>query len=171
MLSTPELLSGFNSSIELWTGYLNAYTLQQLQQRPAPGSWSLGQVYRHLINDTMFYIEQMETAPATNEHVTAQMTPAAAAIFAVNAFPDRQLENPFNDIHLPQPTSREQLFQQLAAIKEKVNLLFANAGHKGGKTLHPGFQYFSAAEWLQFADMHLRHHLRQKERIDAMLLS
>jgi hypothetical protein len=33
-----------------------------------------------------------------------------------------------------------------------------------GKIKHPGFDYFSASEWLQFAEMHMRHHLKQKER-------
>ena len=27
-----------------------------------------------------------------------------------------------------------------------------------GKTKHPGLNYFTAKEWLQFAEMHLRHH-------------
>ncbi|MBO9593789.1 MAG: DinB family protein [Niabella sp.] len=169
MLSIAALLSGFSRSIELWTGYLETYTLQQLQQQPAPGSWSLGQVYKHLISDTEFYIAQMKTALATDKHSNEKMTPAAAAMFAANSFPDQQLENPFNDIDLPQPTNKELLLQQLTAINETVHQLFCNAGRKGGKTRHPGFQYFSAAEWLQFADMHLRHHLRQKERIDAMI--
>lgn len=169
MLSIPELLSGFDKSIELWSGYLSVYTLQQLQQRPAPESWSLGQVYKHLISDTEFYVEQMKAALATDKHCDEKMTPAAAAMFAANSFPNQRLENPFNDMNLPQPTNKQQLLQQLITIKEEVNQLFRNAGHRGGKTLHPGFQYFSAAEWLQFADMHLRHHLRQKERIDAVI--
>jgi hypothetical protein len=38
-----------------------------------------------------------------------------------------------------------------------------------GKTKHPGLGYFSAKEWLQFANMHFRHHLRQKKRIDVFL--
>ena len=38
-----------------------------------------------------------------------------------------------------------------------------------GKTKHPGLGYFSAEEWLQFAEMHFRHHLRQKKRIDEFL--
>jgi hypothetical protein len=36
------------------------------------------------------------------------------------------------------------------------------------KNKHPGLDYFNANEWLQFAEMHLRHHLRQKKRIDNL---
>jgi hypothetical protein len=38
-----------------------------------------------------------------------------------------------------------------------------------GKSRHPGLGYFNAGEWLRFIEMHMRHHLRQKERIDAFL--
>jgi hypothetical protein len=38
-----------------------------------------------------------------------------------------------------------------------------------GKTKYPGLNYFTAKEWLQFAGIHLRHHLKQKKRIDDFL--
>ena len=38
-----------------------------------------------------------------------------------------------------------------------------------GKTKHPGLNYFNANEWLQFAEMHFRHHLRQNNRIKTFL--
>jgi hypothetical protein len=31
--------------------------------------------------------------------------------------------------------------------------------------------FFNAPEWLQFAEMHMRHHFRQKMRIDDRLFS
>ncbi|MEJ7682627.1 MAG: hypothetical protein WKG06_33175 [Segetibacter sp.] len=33
-----------------------------------------------------------------------------------------------------------------------------------GKTKHPGLGYFNANEWLQFAEMHFRHHFKTKEK-------
>ena len=44
----------------------------------------------------------------------------------------------------------------------------ANSKSKG-KTKHPGLNYFNANEWLQFAEMHLRHHLKQEKRIEEFL--
>jgi hypothetical protein len=38
-----------------------------------------------------------------------------------------------------------------------------------GKTRHPGLLFFSALEWLRFTEMHMRHHFRQKKRIDHKL--
>ena len=88
-----------------------------------------------------------------------------------NDFPDEMLEGPRN-AYMPQPESKEQLMTDLLNLKTKMNnaatLISESPFH--GKTRHPGIlNYFSANEWLQFADMHLRHHLRQKKRIDDFL--
>ena len=38
-----------------------------------------------------------------------------------------------------------------------------------GKSQHPGIQSLNPPEWLRYAEMHMRHHLKQKSRIDAFL--
>lgn len=50
----------------------------------------------------------------------------------------------------------------------KVEILISKSSFKG-KTKHPGLGYFNASEWLRFAEMHFRHHLKQKKRIDDFL--
>ena len=64
------------------------------------------------------------------------------------------------------------IFRNNGFIRKEVNELFASSEVAGatGKTRHPGLLYFNAVEWLQFAEMHLRHHFRQKKRIDEQLL-
>jgi hypothetical protein len=59
----------------------------------------------------------------------------------------------------------------LLQVKDEINNLtiLISTNWRWGKTKHPGFGYFSAHECLQFADMHFRHHLRQKKRIDDLL--
>ncbi|UYQ95705.1 DinB family protein [Chitinophaga horti] len=59
-------LQQFCHTIDRWTGFLPGYSLEQLCQRPHPGSWSSGQVYLHLIQDTRFFVEQMEAALAAS---------------------------------------------------------------------------------------------------------
>ena len=72
---------------------------------------------------------------------------------------------------MPQPQSNEILLQLFINLKKDMNeaaTQIDNSKSKG-KTKHPGFNYFNATEWLQFAEMHLRHHLKQKERIEEFL--
>ncbi|SDL74188.1 DinB family protein [Siphonobacter aquaeclarae] len=173
-MKTPieALRQQFNETIGQWIGFLDHYTLAQLQYRPSEEAWSLGQVYVHLIEDTEYFVEQIITAMGSGtEHATEPMHPEAKRFFAANAFPDLKIENPYNRLDLPQPASTEELRVRLVRIRDRVNGLTEEPAFSTsvGKTAHPGLRYFSAQEWLQFAEMHLRHHLRQKDRISGML--
>jgi DinB superfamily len=166
-------LQQFDQTIQQWIDHLDDYTMELLCRPPQPGSWSLGQAYIHIINATVWYVGQMKDALASGEDGDKDMHPDARAMFARNAFPDRLIEGPDTHTPIPQPQSKETLAQQLAVIKSEVDGLFRNfdPAAPGGKTRHPGLLYFNALEWLQFSEMHMRHHLRQKKRIDAVLFA
>jgi len=166
------LLIQFNHTTQHWIDQLEHYSIDMLLQRPQADGWSLGQVYVHIIEDTNFYLEQMKAALASkNRYAERSMRSRARIMFQNNDFPDMALENPFNDINLTPPQSKDELVQALTSIKAEVNSLFDNIDLSTalGKTEHPGFAFFDAFEWLQFAEMHMRHHLRQKKRIDEKL--
>lgn len=168
------LMAQFNETIEIWIVSLDDYTLEMLCRRPQPDSWSLGQVYVHIINDTQYFVEQMKACLLNNNaNSEKEMHKHAKVMFGNNAFPDMLLANPFNSLDLRQPQSKDELLQSLSFIKNEVNTLYAtfDFNKSTGKTEHPGLRFFNASEWLQFAEMHMRHHLRQKKRIDDKLFS
>lgn len=170
--NVKSLLEQFNHTIQHWIDQLDSYSIEMLRQRPQADAWSLGQVYVHIIEDTTFYLEQMKDALASqNRDAERSMRSRARIMFENNEFPDMALENPFNDINLRQPQSKDELLEALRFIKDEVNRLFDHIDitTAKGKTEHPGFAFFDAFEWLQFGEMHMRHHLRQKRRIDERL--
>ena len=168
---TNTVLHQFNSTITAWINFLGNYSLAQLHQQPAPGSWSLGQVYTHIIDDTRYQVSQMRAALCTEENATAAMHPNARSMFANNSFPDMLIQGPATDQPIPQPDSKPAVMQALIQIKNEVNNAWETVDPfiTTGKSLHPGLGYFSGVEWLQFIDMHLRHHFKQKQRIDEKL--
>jgi hypothetical protein len=165
------LIDDFNHTIDTWINELEGYTFDQLSLKPSPTSWSLGQVYMHLAENTEYYIDQIKICITNNENISGESSSAAKTMFKNNEFPDEQLEGPPDNLATPQPDSREQLLSSLVSLKDEMNAvarLMIGSPFKG-KTKHPGLDYFSAQEWLQFSDMHLRHHFRQKARIDQFL--
>lgn len=169
--ATHTVLAKFNDTIDQWIAYLNDYTLEQLCRQPEPGSWSMGQVYVHIIDDTNYFVEQIATALTNNLNSDKEMHKNGKSIFAHNGFPDMQMQGPSTNVPIRQPGRKEELLQGLTTIKDKVNQLYAtyDFSKASGKTEHPAFWFFSATEWLQFAEMHMRHHIRQKKRIDNQL--
>jgi len=160
-----------NSTLSQWIDAVDDYSLEQLRRQPQEGSWSLGQVYTHILDDTEWFVGQMKAALATKENRDKEMHADAKQMFRNDSFPDLQIQGPATNLAIAQPQSKEEMVRRLKAIKTTVNKLFSvdELWRIGGKTRHPGLLYFSAGEWLQFAEMHMRHHLRQKARIDKIL--
>jgi hypothetical protein len=167
MPSIPD----FSNTIDIWIKDLERKTFAQLCARPSPQSWSLGQVGMHLIEATNFYLEQATICMSADDHATEQMAPHGRIMFHRNEFPDEIIEGPPSNAGTPQPRRKNQLMSELMTLRDRIN----DVGNRiaknpsAGKTKHPGLSYLNADEWFQFAEMHLRHHLRQKRRIEEFL--
>lgn len=169
-LGISTLLQSFNQTTDQWLQSLDRYSMGELLRQPIPGGWSMGQLYVHIVTETEYYVSQMIEALHISANLDGVKTSEGEAMFHNNEFPDVALDSPTN-ANMPQPISKEQLYAGLGRNKEQVNRTYANFRPESasGKTQHPGLGYFSSLDWLQFADMHMRHHLRQKARIDSAL--
>ncbi|HEY2726442.1 MAG TPA: DinB family protein [Parafilimonas sp.] len=164
------IINNFNYTIDTWLQAIQQYSFKQLCTQPDANSWSLGQVCMHLANDTNWFIEQIKNCISNNDNADETMLPFAQIMFTNNSFPDEQLTNSAN-ANMPQPKNKEDLLQLFINLKKYMNdaAMQIKSSKLKGKTKHPGFNYFNANEWLQFAEMHLRHHLKQKKRIEEYL--
>jgi len=165
------LLRQFNETLQQWIVWLDNYSFATLLRKPRPGAWSLGQMYMHLLVSTEHFIDQAKLTAGTDMNGDMLMHANARWMFDNNSFPPRILEGPDNDSNTPQPGSREEIAVRLARIRDDINSETVETvlSGSGGKTRHPGLLYFSGPEWLQFAEMHLRHHFLQRQRIEQQL--
>lgn len=165
------LIEDFNQTLDTWIKELEKYSFARLSAKPSPTSWSLGQLYMHLIQSTRFFLKQIQIAASSNDNINEEAYTDAKTMFRNNDFPDGLLEGPQSNVRTPQPKSKDQLVTALAHLKDeikKAEALIAKSQFKG-KAKHFGLGYFTASEWMQFAEMHFRHHLRQKKRLDGFL--
>ncbi|MBL7876061.1 MAG: DinB family protein [Cyclobacteriaceae bacterium] len=166
-----NFLEAFTKTMNYWISSVSNYSLAELQARPDTKSWSLGQVYYHLIEETVWYCQQIEKCFTNQMNTQEVMTEKARLMFATNEFPDiRIVGDPFISDKVPQPESVEQLVRDMEQLKADVLTLYARVKENTkGKSKHPGLGYFSASEWFQYIEMHMRHHMRQKARLDFYL--
>jgi len=167
------VIEDFNRSLDRWIKELGDNTFAHVCAKPSSNSWSLGQVCMHLIEATYHYLEEIKICLSTHDHVMEEMSTNAKTMFLNNEFPDELIEGPPTNANTPQPNSKEELINGLKKLKEEINVVAIQivTNPNKGKTKHPGLNYFNAGEWLQFAEMHFRHHFRQKKRITEFLNS
>lgn len=162
------------SNVELWEKELEKYDLERLLKKPDSESWSLGQVYMHLIKASLgFHRAQIETCIKSNENSLARKNFKGFLSFHVlGKFPPIKIKVPASESYTPaQPESISQIKEGLASVKRMLQELAPKlqADHRKGKTAHPGFSFLNAKEWFHLVAMHFQHHLRQKTRIDQFL--
>lgn len=166
-----SLVEDFIKTINYWIDELEQYEMHQLTLKPDDDSWSIGQLYCHLVDETKFYFSEIENCLSNNDNQFESKTTRAIEQFKNNSFPNERFKGPADIDNQPQPESRPQLKDEFERLKDLVNEVGGkiSISTNKGKTKHPGHDYLSAKEWFQYAEMHLRHHLRQKERIDSFL--
>ena len=159
------------NTIDVWIKDIEQYSFEQICAKPLQNSWSLGQVCIHLVDSTNFFLEQVTICISNNKNATEEMTESAKTMFFNNEFPNDLIEGPLSNKNTRQPNSKEEILSSLAKIKETIMYCETQISISNfyGKTKHPGLNYFNAIEWLQFIEMHFRHHLRQRDRIRSIL--
>ena len=168
----PETsIRGIQQAIDTWLEVVEKNPMERLLARPSGNTWSLGQLCNHLLESSEYFFEQVLICSSCDEHSEEAMSAAARILFRNNGFPDQLIEGPPSNAATPQPGSREGLVQAFKALSRQLAGIEArlSTSNCNGKTRHPGLNYFSAGEWLQFTWMHFRHHLRQKQRIEEFL--
>jgi hypothetical protein len=185
----------FDTTITQWIDFLDQYTIEQLLQEPEPAHWSLGQVYIHLQDNIRWQLDQAKRSLSSEQNKDVEMSEEAKVMFARGSFPDKQIQGPFTGKFIRQPESVEALRTAFIRMKDEARALGLEPSGAGlaieppgtspaieppgtspsiepsgvGKAKHPGLGYFNAQEWMQFAEMHMRHHFHQKRRIDEAL--
>ncbi|WP_026897475.1 DinB family protein [Daejeonella oryzae] len=161
-----------NETLDIWITALKQYDFDTLVAKPDSENWSLGQVFRHLINETSYYIGQIEYCLTHHENSLEQMEENAGLIFANNEFPNERIKNDSpSSQNVKQPVKKTELLEEMHFLKTQLNQQWKkiNENVSSGKTRHPGLGYFNAREWFQFSELHLRHHLRQRKRIEISI--
>jgi hypothetical protein len=158
-----------------WKNELDRYTKEDFARTPGEGQWTIGQVYAHLmLGATMFMLPNAEKCLQKVKTQNGSKNLNGKIIFLLGGFPPIRVKVPeaLAQFPTPQPESPEvvkagleALLVQLGQVKDKMNANF-DPNHK---RKHPVLGMLNALEWFQNVEMHFRHHLRQKKRLDKFL--
>jgi hypothetical protein len=174
MKTTRSILSQFEKTACLWLASLSQYSEEQFAQKPNADSWSIGQVYNHLVAGTRLFplqqIAQCLEGKQTEKNVGKKFP--GKLTFFLGSFPPIRIKVPPSDTYTPkQPpnieaekTGLEKLVKIMGETEQKLS-----GASEIPKTAHPAFGFLNAREWFHLIEMHFRHHLRQKKRLDRFL--
>lgn len=167
---------------KIWLDAIEDYSPERFKYKPSPRDWSIGQVYFHLLIAThQFFIPSIEKALAGKKTENgAKKLPGKLMLF-FNSFPPIRIRLPekiakdapkefTTELHQPRTLGEVRIpIQELPKTYAKLRDRIAREYKPDRKILHPALGWLDAEEWFRLNEMHWRHHLRQKKRIDEAL--
>ena len=164
-MSGRDVLSKFKQE-------LTTYSPEQLRHIPEAGVWSIGQMYDHLIVVAHEYLDKVSVCSEAKEQGCLEKTPSGKELFNNKGFPPIEIRLP-DEMNAPpnNSDSQEELFNRMEKLIQRIEYWEAQVDtiHPERKEKHGGFGWLNAREWLDLVEMHSRHHLRQKEKLERYL--
>ena len=119
-----------------WESELEKYSDVQFAMKPFPESWSIGQVYEHLVMGALnYHIKQIEQCLVNDENQREKKTFQGKLIFVIHAFPPIRIKVPPSPTYTPkQPESKEKIKAGMRLLQKKLNDLSVEIE----KTVHGG---------------------------------
>ncbi len=173
-MTADSILEQFERTASQWISALSTYTPEQFASKPSPAEWSIGQVYQHLVAGTRnFHLRMVETCLGDGTEVNgAPRTDNANAVFTAGTFPPIRVAVPPSAFYTPaernDPDAVRAEFEALVETMRQTAPRLADAD-PDKKAPHPGFGPLNAIEWYQLIEMHHRHHLDQRGRLESWL--
>ena len=174
MKDATEIFSSFRHTADVWSTALAVYTPEQFSRKPATDEWSIGQVYFHLVVGTeRFHLAHIRRClEGDDATIGGRKSIPGRILFLIGGFPRRKIHVPPSPQYTPrQPTNTEMQkgMVHLVGLMEGICSSVSGAP-TDRKSTHPRLGALNALEWYHLIEMHFRHHLRQKARLDGFLL-
>jgi hypothetical protein len=177
-MDTTEILQRFEEITNHYLHELNSFSMEQLKRQPSESEWSIGQMYLHLINTSLYMqlrnVDHCMTQSEDSVVSKGGKTEAGQAVFDQGGFPPVRIQVPSSPQYTPgQPESKEQLVQGLNAVMRRMKEIEPTIENEPlqNTVTHPRFGELNAKEWFMLVEMHYRHHLQQKGRLKKDLES
>lgn len=147
---------------------LASYTDADFQNTPPNLGWSYSEVYSHIFDSSLLSLMALENA-AKGKGEEKPTHFLVKLILLFGAFPPaKKYKVPKQLItrvkKISKPEAQDFINQFEVALKSNYPSIYR--ANKNIKTKHPRLGYLNAEQWLRFIEIHLKHHLKQLNRIE-----
>ncbi|MET0759024.1 MAG: DinB family protein [Flavobacterium sp.] len=174
-MDTETILKKYELHIREWIAAIENYNVTEFELQPANDAWSIGQVYDHLANVTDKCVTNALLC-ADNKGETGHSGFGSAIFSLMGTFPPikmriKKIPPGLENIYSPRQINKDEARKKLedALQKMKNSLLLVKSADKNQRVKHWAGGWFNSQQWYHSSEMHLKHHFRQKKRIDNYL--
>ncbi len=172
-MNNKEALSSIQNIFKIYFEALSTYSEKEFFYKSDSNTWSLAQMYEHVCSSSKFFFlaNTKRCLEKRNGQEGGLMNAKGEGLFKNGGFPSDL------KVKVPEKVASviigKEATYYVSEIKEIIlsaidleSLLVQDEGTY--KIEHPVFGFLNAEEWFKSLEMHSRHHLKQKEGLEAL---
>lgn len=176
MIVAEKIYKSIITISKYWISELDYYGKNQFKEKVKGEGWTMGQVYDHIVYGTYnFHLKHInDCVLRMNGSEVGKKNFRGKILFLMGGMPPVRIKGLPASKYVPaQPENPEKFKDEFYKFLKVVHRASKEAGESelGYKTEHSVLGWLDAMEWLKLIEMHLRHHMRQKKRMDESLRS
>lgn len=171
-MNAAKIKVSLHQIVAAYKAKLSSYPNEIFQLTPPINGWSYSEVYSHIFDASLLsLIALVNSASGKGENKPTHFI--VKLILLLGSLPPaKKYKVPKRLIERVKKISKTEAMDFILEFEkalENAYPLIATA-NKTLKTKHPRLGYLNAKQWLRFIEIHLKHHLKQLERIEKSFL-
>ncbi len=174
-IKSKEILESYIQNVNKWTIEIDKYTDSEYYKKFGSKKWSISEIMSHLIATANICAQK--SIDCSNNLGEKRKAGIKTMMFSMmDSFPPIRieikeipvgLESMYNPEELSKDDAKKGLNATIELMKKAESML--KQADENIRIKHWAAGDFNAFQWFKSVEMHLRHHFRQKERIDKLL--
>ncbi|MBT2562701.1 DinB family protein [Pedobacter sp. ISL-64] len=167
-MMAPKIKASIHKIVDAYKSKLSHYSEDIFQTTPPIAGWSYSEVYSHIFDSSLLSLIALERA-ASGKGENKPTHFIVKLILVLGTLPPaKQYKVPKRLAERVKKISKTEALDFILEFEKGLDDNYPVIAHAKAncKTKHPRLGYLSAKQWLRFIEIHLKHHLKQLERIE-----
>jgi len=167
-MTSSKIKKSLDKIIAFYSAKLSGYPDEVFDQTPPIGGWSYSEVYSHIFDSSLLSLIAMDNALKGKGEIKPTHFAVKLILFFGALPPGKKYKVPTRLADRVKKISKTEALDFILEFEEalKKTWITLPEGNQQVKTKHPRLGYLNAKQWFRFIEVHLKHHLKQLERIE-----
>jgi hypothetical protein len=167
-MTAAKIKASIHKIVDAYKLKLSLYSEDIFQTTPPIAGWSYSEVYSHIFDSSLLSLIALERA-ASGKGENKPTHFIVKLILVLGTLPPaKQYKVPKRLAERVKKISKTEALDFILEFEKGLDDNYPVIAHAKAncKTKHPRLGYLNAKQWLRFIEIHLKHHLKQLERIE-----
>jgi hypothetical protein len=167
-MTAAKIKASIHKIVDAYKSKLSNYPEDIFQSIPPIAGWSYSEVYSHIFDSSLLSLIALEHAANGKGEKRPTHFIVKLILLLGSLPPAKKYKVPKRLAERVKKISKTEALDFVLDFEKALDdnyPIIANA-NTDCKTKHPRLGYLNAKQWLRFIEIHLKHHLKQLERIE-----